>query len=126
MTFQQKLCALRKQCDLTQKQIADTLNLDRSAYSYYETGKSNPPMDKMITLARIFNVSLDELMCVEDRLAAVKDGTSIYNTPHAILNPVATLPKEEQDLILLYRSMSAPMCDDVIQYMRGLLSKAEA
>ena len=121
MVFKEKLRTLRKQCGLTQKQLSDALGLERSAYSYYETGKSVPPIDKMITLSKIFNVTLDELMCANRRENIVRDDTSVYNTAH--LTPLATLPKDEQELLVLYRSMSESMCADVLKYMRKLLEK---
>ena len=124
MKFHEKLRSLRKEANFTQKQIADVLGIDRSAYSYYETGSSVPPMPKMVILAKIFNCSVDELMCVNPPKTVVQDSTSIYNQ-HGEKNVLATLPRDEQDLLILYRSMSESMCGDVLKHMRNLLKISE-
>ena len=124
MVFREKLKILRKQMNLTQQQIAVILGIDRSAYSYYETGKSVPPMDKMMILAKIFNCTLDELMCSPPPKPNLNDKSSIYDNGF-ISNPIAPLPKDEQDLLILYRSMSESMCSDVLKYMRNLLKISE-
>ena len=43
----------RKNSLLTQQQVADALNINRTTYTYYETGKTEPSID---TLSR-FSVS---------------------------------------------------------------------
>ena len=57
-----KLEKLRLKYGLTQEQIATVLGIDRSAYAYYEGGRSLPPPKRLITLARIYSVSVDYLL----------------------------------------------------------------
>ena len=45
----------------TQQQVADILNVDRSTYAYYESGKSVPDIETIIKLARLYNISIDFL-----------------------------------------------------------------
>lgn len=59
--LQQRLIGLRQKEDLLQRDVADQLHIDRSTYSYYERGKTNPPLDILIKLADYFGVSLDYL-----------------------------------------------------------------
>ena len=63
--FSQRLCYLRKVTGLTQKNVADYLQLDRSAYSCYELRRSAPSLDKLCQLARLYRVSTDFLLGVE-------------------------------------------------------------
>ena len=48
---------LRKERGLTQQQIADHLNIDRSTYAYYESGRTRLSIDVMVKLAYFYKVS---------------------------------------------------------------------
>lgn len=50
---------LREDRDLKQKELADFLNVSQVAYSYYELGKREIPLNLLIKLADYYNVSLD-------------------------------------------------------------------
>lgn len=52
---------LREACLLSQEQVADTLGIHRTTYTYYESGKSFPPIKKAKKLAKIFGVSIEAL-----------------------------------------------------------------
>lgn len=56
-----RLTDLRKKEGLLQRDVADALHVVRCTYSYYERGKTNPPLDILIKLADYFGVSLDYL-----------------------------------------------------------------
>lgn len=62
-----KLKNLRKEKQLTQKQIADRIGLAISAVSSYESGTRYPSYDVLIRLAHIFHVSTDYLLGVTDK-----------------------------------------------------------
>ena len=48
--------------EFTQSQIAELLNIDRSTYTNYELGKTEPDIATIQRLAELFNVSCDELI----------------------------------------------------------------
>lgn len=50
----------------TQEEIAHLLDISRANYGYYENGKNLPPIDKVLTLANYFGVSVDYLVGNED------------------------------------------------------------
>ena len=58
----QKIRDLREDNDMSQKQIAELLNISQTTYSKYELGKRNMPIESLIKLARFYNVSLDYLV----------------------------------------------------------------
>ena len=58
----QRIRDLREDNDMSQKQIAELLNISQTAYSKYELGKRNMPIQSLIKLARFYNVSLDYLV----------------------------------------------------------------
>ena len=57
-----RLKALRYECNETQQDVAEFLNVQRATYSAYERGNILPPYDKIKKLADYFDVSVDYLM----------------------------------------------------------------
>lgn len=51
---------LRDYCGFKTLEVADFLNLTSAAYSYYETGRSTPPLEKLIKLAVLYGVTFEE------------------------------------------------------------------
>ncbi len=58
----ENLTEQRKKMGLTQQNIADIFSLDRSSYSYYETGKTSPSIETLVKLARMFGTSVEDLI----------------------------------------------------------------
>ena len=50
--LKQKLKEYRIKCGFSQQQVADVLNMHRSTYSYYESGKTEPSMENIRLLVR--------------------------------------------------------------------------
>lgn len=57
-----RLKNLREDNDLTQAQVAKNLNISQVAYSYYEIGKRNIPIDILIKLADFYETSTDYIL----------------------------------------------------------------
>ena len=60
--FCTNLKEIRKSCSLTQKQVATMLNVVESCYANWEQGRTEPNIDMLRKLSRIFNISIDELI----------------------------------------------------------------
>ncbi len=60
--FEVRLKELREHKGLTQKDLAQKLNLTQSTIAYYESGKKLPTVDTLKSLAKFFNVSTDFLL----------------------------------------------------------------
>lgn len=58
----EKLRIMRKMRELTQGDVAEFLHIDRSTYTYYELGKTDPPLESIIALSDYFEISLDDLL----------------------------------------------------------------
>lgn len=52
---------LRQMKQFSQKQLAELLLINQSQITFYENGKSSPPIDKLIKLSEIFNISIHSL-----------------------------------------------------------------
>jgi transcriptional regulator with XRE-family HTH domain len=57
-----RLVELRKKNGLSQEQLADKLGLSRQAISKWERAEASPDTDNLICLAKLYGVSLDELL----------------------------------------------------------------
>lgn len=70
MTFGQKLSRLRKENNYTQEQLADILCVSRQSVSKWESNTAYPETDKLISLSRLFDCSVDYLLkdeCINKR-----------------------------------------------------------
>ncbi len=52
---------MRKECALTQQQVADALGLERSTYTYYETGKTDPSIATLQKIMLLFGCSFADI-----------------------------------------------------------------
>ena len=60
--FGEKLRILREIYDVSQQEIADLLGIERSTYTYYELGKTEPSLGTLRKIAYLFHVSADFLL----------------------------------------------------------------
>ena len=59
MHYYQRLRDLREDADLKQKEVAEILSMTTQQYSLYERGDREIPFHHVITLAKVYNVSID-------------------------------------------------------------------
>jgi len=57
-----RLVELRKHAGYSQEEVADLIGVSRQAVSKWERGESSPDTDNLIELARLYRISLDELV----------------------------------------------------------------
>lgn len=57
---------LREDNDLTQKQVAEILNMSQTGYSQYEIGKNDIPTRVLVILSNYYNTSIDYLLGITD------------------------------------------------------------
>lgn len=58
----QRIRNLREDKDLTQHQISDLLGMKQQQYARYEKGENKLPLELAVTLAKLFDVSIDYLI----------------------------------------------------------------
>ncbi len=71
--FNKKLQEIRKSRGKTQKEIAELLDVSWITYQRYELGKSEPNIQKLLSISAILDVSLDVLLCRDEFLAEHAD-----------------------------------------------------
>ncbi len=102
MTFSQRLKQARENKGLTQAQVANAIGVAKSTYSGYETGNSEPSMNIIASLMKLFEVRPDFLWQDEVSFA---EGNVIENK---LLNMYRQLNEEGQEKLLGY-------ADDLLQ-----------
>ena len=68
MEIGNKIMELRKKMGLSQEELASNLYITRQCLSKWEVGQSLPNIEMIISLTKILNVSIDELLCLDEEL----------------------------------------------------------
>ena len=66
MRYAERIRALREDNDKTQAEIAKLLKVGQRTYCDYELGKTRIPVDSLIILAKLYNVSMDYICGLSD------------------------------------------------------------
>lgn len=56
---------IRKQCGLSQQEVADKLQIKQSSVSDWENDVSRPDYEKLIALSELYDVTLYELLGID-------------------------------------------------------------
>ena len=86
-----RLQKLRKEKGYSQEQLAAELGISRQAVSKWERAESSPDTDNLICLARLYDVSLDELLSTDEPISEIIENNSIDND--------GTVPSVEEILL---------------------------
>lgn len=97
---------IRKINQLTQEQFASKMNITRQTVSKWESDEVKPDLSKLIELAELFSLSLDELI-----LKDLRGQNKIYSKVHIKTLPASTIAR--------YVIISADPENDVQNYMRN-------
>ncbi len=100
---------------LTQQQVADALNINRTTYTYYEIGKTEPSIETLFKLVKIFGITYEDLLPGMDE-AVLNDSATRINGREAIYN----LSKDEQQAVLFMRTMSEEQRKNFVDEMKKM------
>ena len=67
MNFGENFKNIRKQCGLSQQEVADKLQIKQSSVSDWENVVSRPDYEKLIALSELYDVTLYELLGIDER-----------------------------------------------------------
>jgi transcriptional regulator with XRE-family HTH domain len=62
VNFSEQIKKIRTNNKITQQQMADKLGISRQAISNWENDRNLPDIEMLITIAQVFNITLDELI----------------------------------------------------------------
>ena len=94
--FSEKIKDLRKEKNLTQKELAKALSITISTLSHWECDYQEPSFKDLTLLANFFEVSVDYLLGITDYEEKVQ-----INAPRS-----PALKPDEKELLNLYRQLS--------------------
>lgn len=119
--FGNELRRLRISCGLTQQAVADALHVNRATYTYYETGKTTPSVERLGKIAEIFGVSelhLADLLQAPfetEPLATQRAPKKVAESPENM----GQLTPQEKSLIARYRAGSPEQRERVEAALRA-------
>ena len=119
--MKETLKRVRKEHKLTQEDVAGVLGIDRTTYTFYETGKTSPSIATLTTLAALYNCSLGYLAGVEENNPRFRRNPSEIS--NADPDPMARLSKEEQLAIMYFRQIPDDKLDEAFDALRVLGAK---
>lgn len=108
MTTGQRIAAKRKELELSQEALGETLGVSRQSIYKWESDTSLPDIDKLVALSRLFDVSVGWLLGVEETSAPqsspqppefAAEGlteTQLHMVEEIVERYLATLPKPKK------------------------------
>jgi transcriptional regulator with XRE-family HTH domain len=106
--FSERLKELRKSKGLSQEELAERLNIKRSALGNYEQGLREPDNDTLESIADFFNVDIDYIFGRKDTTTFVSNSFPEFELEHI-------------ELLKLYTSLSDENKKLVLNMMRSLI-----
>jgi transcriptional regulator with XRE-family HTH domain len=101
--FNTLLKELRSKKGLTQGQLAKEVGVSPGNVGDWETGKSKPGYNALAALARIFEVSADYLLEIDQPLEKKSDDLEAYKKEQGLTCDGSPLSALEADLIAMFR-----------------------
>lgn len=110
IAFGERLAQLRKAQGLTQVQLAEALDVSQQAITAYESGQRRVPISSLPLLARMLNVTVEDLIGMPPPRATGKRGPAPKLQQQ--LERISSLPKAQQRFVM-------QMLDTVLQQQAG-------
>ena len=99
MNIAQRIKDLRLSKHLTQKELAQLLNLKPTTVSGWELGRNEPSIDTLKDLARIFGVSVDYMAGATESLDKDKTAIDLEKDPVVLSYGGRPVSDEDMDII---------------------------
>ncbi len=79
MTFGEKLQVLRNSKGLSQEKLAAKIKVSKQVISEWELGESNPNIENILLISRIFNITTDYLMKDDEQSSSTDEDLLLCN-----------------------------------------------
>lgn len=107
----ERLKKLRIQHSLTQQQVANKLNITRTAIGKYESGVACPDTEKLVMLAQIYGCSIDYLLGLSDNIKMISPNEL------KVLSKIYEIAETEQ-IITDRNSMTEQESNNLSEYLQ--------
>lgn len=101
--------SLRESNQLTQKQVADFLDISQQAYSYYELNKRELPSRHVVSLSKMYKVSTDYILGIDSGY------TGPYNLESRYIQNITL-----KDMIYNLEKLNKSNRQDIVRYISYL------
>jgi len=98
MTTGQRIAARRKELNLSQESLGETLGVSRQSIYKWESDGTLPEIDKLVAMSRLFGVSVGWLLGVEEQPPSTTDGSAADTLTEGQLRMV-------EEILSRYRSL---------------------
>ena len=122
MQLAKNLYTLRLSRGLTQYELGNYLHISRQAYTNYENMKRNPDLETLISLASLYNVSLDELVHHNIKNPIDQDNRVRNAALDRATANMLYLTSEETSLVILFRTMGKEKRSSLKNFVHSLFS----
>ncbi len=122
--FGARLALLRTAHGMSQEQVAKVLNVSRSTYSYYESGKSAPSLDSLRTLIRLFCPEDAHYLLLIDHAEQEDDVSKLLHsdiTEQTV--PLTALSRTEKQMVAYVRMLSDVQQKKLMMYISQLVAE---
>ena len=99
-----RLVKLRKKYGYSQEELADKLGLSRQAVSKWERAEASPDTDNLICLAKLYGVSLDELLATEEDIDTIVEEQVKDNKEEAPAQEEKKVEIKDDEVVLFSKS----------------------
>lgn len=117
LQFKDNLKFYRKAHGMTQQKLANELKIDRSTYSFYELGKARPKFEVLKAIAKIFGITVDELLGNNEGENELKVSSPKSFESPKIDDKFNDLSDFEKTVVFKTRLMSASQKNKLIEYL---------
>lgn len=81
MNLAQKILEHRKKLGLSQEELSEKLGVSRQSVSKWESDQAKPEVDKLVSLSRLFGISLDQLIMDTPTIESLDPKIHDFRTP---------------------------------------------
>lgn len=113
----EKLKDFRKAAHLTQQQVSDAIGVKRSAYAYYEIGKSTPKLNILKRIADLYAITIDELLENSAMDSVAQSDEPDFDIGWSTTDKFSDLSAFEQSVLLKIRLMSKEQKAQLMEYL---------
>lgn len=87
MEFSERLLLVLKEKEMSQRELAEKININETALSRYVNGSRKPRMDILVNIARALNVSVEFLTGKEEREIKYQEVKNVLCRSLATMSP---------------------------------------
>ncbi len=111
----ENLVFLRKQNKMSQEEVAEKIEVSRQALAKWESGRSEPDIGHCAALAKLYDVTIDELVSQTNSAMIAPKGKYLFGTATVGERGQVVIPKKAREVFGINPGSKILMLGDVEQ-----------